>query len=136
MTGSVSATILLRDIWSAYCENQYKPFSRFIAPCNLPGYRKGESWYEYGAYTPSEFDAAIKKIGTKVASAAKAREQTLPAYTTVNYLTRRIVTYWTDSDGQTWWSINIPLLNRLVEITNKVGIGRNQKFFFSYTEKF
>jgi hypothetical protein len=58
-------------------------------------------------FSGDEFDAALKRIGTKIVagvSKAKAMQKTDPT---------GLVLYWMDSNRVTWYSVNVELLGNL-----------------------
>ena len=62
ITGSVTATILLQQLIFYASNNNYKPFYKFIEPCNNKLYKEGDSWIEELGFTVYEFRSAYKKL--------------------------------------------------------------------------
>ena len=62
ITGSVTATILLQQLIYWFNKNDYKPFYKFIEPCNNEKYIDGDSWTEELGFTKKEFSSAYKKL--------------------------------------------------------------------------
>jgi hypothetical protein len=62
LTGSITATILLQQLIFHSSNKKYKPFYKFIEPCNNELYRIGDSWTEELGFTKNEFNTAYKKL--------------------------------------------------------------------------
>lgn len=109
ITGSVTSAILLQQILYRALKNDGKPFYKFKEPCDHEHYREGDSWAEELEFTRYEFDGALEKIGTKITKDTK--EEVL----TNGDSTKALVLFWTDMARLTWYQINFPLLNKLIE---------------------
>ena len=72
-------------------------------------YREGDSWTEELGFTGSEFDTAIKSIGTKITKGV-SREAAL-AGTGI----KSLVIYWTDSNRVTWYELNQSLFDMMTD---------------------
>lgn len=106
--GSVTATILLQQvIWRARHKG-WEPFYKFRSPCNHELYREGDSWTEELGFSIDEFDAAIKRIGTKITTGT-SKSEALAGETPTS-----LVIYWTDTNRITWYYLNRQLLGRLL----------------------
>lgn len=114
IAGSVTSAILLQQITYWAHRSKWGEFFKFRAPCSHADYRPGDSWTEELAFSASEFDSALKNIGTKVTkgmSKAEAMEDSL-------------VVYWTDSSRRTSYLLNWPLLEeRLRQVYAEVEDG-------------
>ena len=104
LTGSVPSAILLYAILKHAYLNDFRPFLKFKEPCSHHLYTEGESWVEELGFSNRMFDNALKKIATK--SNTTTWKSVFNTGTTV----QRIVTYWTDFDRVTWYTINRDLL--------------------------
>lgn len=104
ITGSVEGSLLLQQIVFRWRGNGKKPFYKFREECDHPLYRDGDSWTEEMGFGTSQFDRALKDIATKVTSGSKKSE--IEKWS--------LVTYWTDHQRVTWYSVNERLLNILV----------------------
>ena len=100
-TGSVTASILLRQILFRWERQGQKPFYKFKESCSNELYRTGDSWCEELGFSRFEFDTALKKIGFKRSSKNKE---------VVN--TAMPVEYWTDINRLTYYTIAPEILNR------------------------
>lgn len=107
--GSVAGTILLQQIiyWDEQSEGK---FYKFTSKCSHEKYKKGDSWEEELGMSPKEIATALAHFAFKCGKKNKqahgddyesARESAL-------------VTYYTDSDRVTWYSLNSDLLNKLL----------------------
>ncbi len=126
--GSITSTILLRQI--VYWHGKMgKHFFKYRKPCDES--KPGDSWCEELGFSPSEFDGALKRIGTKLAKGKNGEPaptiedvfevETLPdaepGETILAYLKRiqksgvlkHLVAYWTTQDRQTYYAFNEPL---------------------------
>lgn len=108
LTGSVTSTILVQQIlfWSK--KKNHQPFYKFKAPCSHEKYKEGDSWTEELGFGLSEFDTALKKIGTKITKGT-SKELAFKGKTA-----QHLVIYWTDSSRVTWYHLNVNLLRYLV----------------------
>jgi hypothetical protein len=111
VAGSVTAAILLQQIFHWHEVAGGQPFYKFRDECDHELYRPGDSWMEELAFSRTEFETARNKIATKVkrgTSKTQARENSL-------------VIYWTDSERLTWYDVNHELLlERLTEAVEEV----------------
>lgn len=105
ITGSVTSAILLQQILYRWKHNNFQPFYKYKEPCDADGYRGGDSWCEELAFSRSEFDTALKRIGQRVSASGKAKDK------------EALVWYWSMPDRKTWYEINYQALC-------KVGIPR------------
>ena len=102
-TGSVNATILLRQVILWWVKKGRQPFYKFSAPCSHTSYRPGDSWQEEIGFSRRELETARGKI------AAKTMGQLDPA---------RLVSYWHDkSSNMIWYALNeTAVLNLLAKL--------------------
>lgn len=128
LTGSATAAVLLQQIMFRWDSNGNEAFYKFKSPCSHDKYRPGDSWCEELAFTESEFDNAIAKIGTKITkglSKQAAFDFKMPriedfkgfedAYEDALVIAvQHSVIYWTDGGRVTWYAINRPILNELI----------------------
>jgi hypothetical protein len=125
LLGTTSA-ILLQQIYYWYGG---KPFYKYRSPCDSDWYKPGDSWCEELGFSQSEFDTALKRIGTKCTKGTKKEELLtdtleipLPRAeeTRKQYLERfrkvlkLLVVYWTNNDRQTFYELNLNLLGKLI----------------------
>lgn len=111
IAGSVTAAILLQQITYWADKAKWGKFFKFRAPCGHDDYRLGDSWTEEMAFTASEFDSALKKIGTKVTKGGSKKTA----------MENSLVCYWTDSSRKTFYLLNWRLLEeRLAEVYSEV----------------
>lgn len=119
LTGSVTAAVLLQQIFFRWTHHGREPFFKFKEPCSHDEYREGDSWCEELAFTKHEFDGALKKVGTKV---TRGKNKTaLMDYEWPDFpedkesdeydkawskAIKHIVIYWTDSNRMTWYHFN------------------------------
>jgi len=71
-TGSKEATILLLRVlkwWTWAKARGQTRFWKFVAPCDHPNYKRGDSWREELGFTRHEFETALGKIGTRITQA-------------------------------------------------------------------
>lgn len=61
--GSVTSAILYRQLLYWFKKMEYKPFYKFLKPCEHGAYKTGESWTEELSMTETEFRTAFQKIG-------------------------------------------------------------------------
>jgi len=109
LTGRVTASILLQQmIYYWYNCSGEKPFYKFRAPCEHDRYVEDDSWTECLGFSPAEFDTALKTIGTKITKGDSITE-TLEKKDITS-----LVIYWTDSNRMTWYKLNTPLLDELL----------------------
>jgi hypothetical protein len=109
LTGKVTATILLQQIMFRWAHVGERPFYKFRAPCKHKLYKEGDSWTEELGFTGSEFDTAIRTIGTKI-KRGTSKFEALEGTDVKN-----LVIYWTDSSRLTWYQLNTPLLETALE---------------------
>ena len=62
ITSSVTATILLQQMLHRYKLSNYKPFYKFIEPCDSALYKEGDSWTEELGFSVKEFKTALAKL--------------------------------------------------------------------------
>lgn len=107
--GKVTATVLLQQIlyYSDLAGDQ--PFSMFREPCAHEAYQPGGSWTEVLGMTAYELDGAIAVIGTKVTKGISKAE----AF--AGKALANLVVYWTDASRMTWYQVNAPLADALLE---------------------
>lgn len=96
ITGSVTASLFLQQIWYWWSRSGRKPFYKFRGPCKDKRYRVGDSWTEELGFTRRQFETARKKIAAKIIQGAKKTK----------IQSQSIITYWTDSNRLTWYSLN------------------------------
>src|SRR5512139_3732000 len=99
ITGSVLASVLLQQANHRFVNNGEQPFYKFRAPCQHALYRPGDSWIEELGFSGDEFDAALKRIGTKIVAGTSKAEALQKTDRT------GLVLYWTDSNRVTWYSV-------------------------------
>jgi hypothetical protein len=73
----------------------------------MPSTAPGDSWIEELGFSGDEFDAALKRIGTKIMAGTSKAEAMQKTDAT------GLVLYWTDSNRVTWYSVNVELLGNL-----------------------
>ncbi len=106
ISGSVTSAILLQQIAYWASRSNWQPFFKFRLPCQHKDFRVGDSWTEELAFSASEFDSALKKIGTKVTKGGSKKTA----------MENSLVCYWTDSSRKTYFLLNWRLLEeRLAE---------------------
>jgi hypothetical protein len=71
LAGSVTAGILLQQVFYRWTRHGREPFYKFKEPCQHKDYQPGDSWCEELAFTRREFDGANSEIGTKVTHGQK-----------------------------------------------------------------
>ena len=108
LTGKVTAALLLQQViqYSGAARGRIEPFYKFRAPCEHTLYRPGDSWLERLAFSPKEFDTALRTIGTKI-----RRGESKKAALGGGEI-QHLVLYWTDSSRVTWYLLNGPLFER------------------------
>ena len=109
LTGKVTAAILIQQVAFHWENVGGRPFYKFRAPCGHDMYREGDSWTEELGFSGSEFDTAIKTIGTKITKGV-SREDAVSG-TSI----KSLVIYWTDSNRVTWYELNQPLFDKLTD---------------------
>lgn len=124
VTGSVLASLLLRQIVYRWENNARQPFYKFSAPCQHPAYRTGDSWQEELGFSRTEFETARRRLGGKIRQGAgKARLRL-----------ENLVLYWTDRERLTWYELNEPLLQAklqelsIAEILHSPGNAENLQY--------
>jgi hypothetical protein len=110
ITCRVTAAILLQQIRRWWFNHDRQPFYKFREPCEHDWYREGDSWTEELAFSPAEFDTALKTIGTKITKGV-SKANVLRAYKLES-----LVLYWTDSNRVTWYQLNEPLFFALIHL--------------------
>ncbi len=126
LLGSVNATILFQEavylhgLKNEDFDSEIKPFYMFRIPA--PGhdrYTAGQSWVELLGFSPREFDGAIKKIGTKI-SIRKDDPLEVLANALNNADPRGLIVYWTNADRMTYYLLNVPLAELVVEFSYNI----------------
>ncbi|MAU01414.1 MAG: hypothetical protein CL608_30100 [Anaerolineaceae bacterium] len=124
VTGSVLASLLLRQIVYRWENNARQPFYKFSAPCQHPAYRTGDSWQEELGFSRTEFETARRRLGGKIRQgAAKAKIRL-----------ENLILYWTDRERLTWYELNEPLLQAklqelsIAEIPHSPGNAENLQY--------
>lgn len=108
ITGDPKASILLQQcIFWAKISN-WRAFYKFVEPCSHTLYKSGDSWTEQLGFSVSEFSTALKRISTKITKGAKKREILVRADP------KSLIIYWTNSDRVTYFQVNLPLLDNLL----------------------
>jgi len=109
LAGSPTAAILLAQCVYYAKLAGWGPFYKFRKPCKHALYRPGDSWTETLGFSSTEFDTALRKIGSKL----KQGESKLEALqqTTANGL----VIYWTTASRVTYYLVNTPLLEAFLD---------------------
>ena len=107
VTGWATASILLQQV--IYWSSRSNPFYKFQAPCNHELYSLGDSWQEELGFSRSEFEKAIKCIGTRINKGDKKSE------IAARDVPQSMILYWTDRNRVTWWELNVPLVTKMVE---------------------
>lgn len=124
ITGSVTASILLQQVYHRWKANKYKPFYKFTAPCSHSAYREGDSWIEELGFTPAEFEGARNRLAAKLTRKATAEKDK------GQIVAENMIVYWTDADRKTWYEVNAELLSsKLTEIYNdEIAIRQNTEY--------
>ncbi|MGA1281373.1 MAG: hypothetical protein ACO3YZ_07405, partial [Candidatus Nanopelagicaceae bacterium] len=107
VTGWATASILLQQ--AIYWSSRSNPFYKFQAPCGHELYSLGDSWQEELGFSRSEFEKAIKCIGTRINKGDKKSE------IAAREVPQSMILYWTDRNRVTWWELNVPLVTKMVE---------------------
>lgn len=122
ITGSVTATILLQQVYYWYKINDYKPFYKFKCapskPHKLYNPDKPDDWCTELGFTEREFDGALKKIGFKYTQKTKDEKHNM------------LVEYWTDSSRVTHYKLNmVNFLCALMDLylTNNLSVTKTTK---------
>ncbi len=111
IAGSVTSAILLQQITYWASRSGWQAFFKFRSKCAHDDYRLGDSWTEELAFSGHEFDAALRKIATKVTTGKSKTDA----------LQYALVVYWTDSSRKTFYLLNWALLEeRLGEVYSGV----------------
>lgn len=128
LTGSATAAVLLQQIIHWWESSGKKPFYKFKTPCKNKLYKPGDSWAEELSFTRSEFDTAIKKIGTKIKQGMNRQvalqyqmpdQQDFVGYedqygqALIEAISHCVV-YWTDGNRVTWYQVNETLLRKFI----------------------
>jgi hypothetical protein len=124
---SVTAAILLQQMIYWASVNEFKPFYKFLAPCSHEKYRDGDDWLSELAFGRAEFNAARAKIATRVRTGFKKNEwysEELSQEVKLNNQgimvnSDRLVLYWVDSSGVTWYKVNSTLTSALLKMITK-----------------
>lgn len=127
LTNSVHAAILLSQVLYWWDKSERKPFYKFKQSCNHKAYKPGDSWCEELEWNSTEFDSALRVIGTKVTKGISKKDllatefpERLVTESNEEYCARietaisRIVIYWTDSSRITHYAVNERLLGKLL----------------------
>ena len=99
ITNSVTAAILLQQMFYRWFHKGKQPFYKYKESCDANDYRAGDSWCEELGFSRSEFDTALAKIAQKV---TKGIPKDYDA----------IVWYWTSIDRKTWYEVNESALRK------------------------
>lgn len=111
ITSSVTATILLQQMIFRAKQSGWKPFYKFIEPCEHHMYRDGDSWTEELGFSKKEFTTALSKIGTKtLANSDKAEIMEPTPGESIEDKAKRLIIYWTDGNRVTWYMLNSDLI--------------------------
>lgn len=81
ITNSVTATILLQQVFFRWVSNDGKPFYKFKEPCNHKLYKNGDSWCEELGFSRAEFDTAWKALSATGIASKKTNMERLTYYT-------------------------------------------------------
>lgn len=103
ISGGVNQTLLLCQMIYWANKNNYEPFYKFKEPCEHRLYIEGDSWCEELGFTRSQFDTAIKDL--------KERE---------------LVNWKTNIQRVTYYTLNIELLQKLLDGLNTIKNTNNQ----------
>jgi len=109
LTGRITASVLLQQMIYYWDISKQRPFYKFRAPCTHDRYVENDSWLECLCFSPAEFDTALKTIGTKITKGV-SRTEALKGKEVCN-----LILYWTDSNRMTWYELNVPLLDKLLD---------------------
>jgi len=124
LLGSVNATILFQEAVYLHGlknkDDEMRPFYMFKQPPNKhPLYSPGQSWVELLGFSPREFDTAIKKIGTKISIRKDDLREVLD-HSILNTDPSGLLIYWTTADRITYYLLNVPLAELVVEFSYNV----------------
>ena len=75
-TGSITASLLLCQLEYWFLKKDYKPFYKFLEPCEDEHYHLGDSWTEELGFTKSEFRSAFRRIGKVYKSKSEYKKST------------------------------------------------------------
>ena len=110
ITDSVTAAILLQQMFYRWFHNKKQPFYKYKEVCTADDYREGDSWCEELGFSRAEFDTALTKIGQKVTKAAEKDHEAL-------------VWYWTAVDRKTWYEVNeVALSKAIISLYEETGL--------------
>ncbi len=122
ITGSVTATILLQQVYYWYKINDFKPFYKFKCapskPHKLYNPDKPDDWCSELGFTEREFDGALKRIGFKYTQKTKNQKHS------------QLVEFWTDSSRVTHYKLNmVNFLCALMDLylTNNLSVTKTTK---------
>ncbi len=101
ITGSLTATVFLNQVWHWWERSGNQPFYKFLQPCNHPLYRPGDSFCEELGMERDEFEAARSKLAVRWFK----RMETL-GFTKEKFLEDHLIIYWVDADRKTWYAFN------------------------------
>ena len=130
LTGSATSALLLQQIYFRWEGKSFAAFYKFKETCTHKLYQAGDSWCEELAFGRTEFDTALKKIGTKVKSGKSKqsafnwelpRQEDFPndesGYKAALAIAiSHVVIYWTDGDHKTWYAVNPRLLHQILTL--------------------
>lgn len=116
--GSVTAAILLQQVFYRFSHSNNQPFYKFRDGCEHKLYKSGDSWCEELGFSPKQFDTALDVIGTKITKGANKAETMAHEFTGDEFPDTSIpylVVYWTDSNRITWYWLNRELLGKCLK---------------------
>ena len=125
LLGSVNAAILFQEAVYLHGlknkdDGEMRPFYMFKQPpAKHPLYSPGQSWVELLGFSPREFDGAIKKIGTKISIRKDDLREVLER-SILNADPRGLLIYWTTADRITYYLLNVPLAELVIEFSYNV----------------
>jgi hypothetical protein len=151
LTDSSLASILLQQMIYWWNKSDCKPFYKFRSECSHKLYKDGDSWCEDLVWNTSEFDGALKVIGTKITKGISKTDvlnteypERTPEDTDETYCVkfeqalRCVVIYWTDSNRLTWYQVNETLLGKFLSaiyLDKSQGLRYLKKCVASFTQK-
>lgn len=151
LTDSVLASVLLSQMLYWWMKGGRKPFYKFRQHCKHKDYKPGDSWCEELEWNTTEFDNALRVIGTKIVKGMSKKdmlETDMPTRAEgegdEDYCKRletavsRIVIYWTDSNRVTHYQVNENLLGKLLSaiyLDKSLGVRYLKKCIASVTQK-
>ncbi len=116
---SVPAALFLQQVVYRWGKNDRKEFYKFIAECEHPLYKSGDSWQEELVFTRREFENALSLLATKSRLPKKESGVVVdPGLGVAEILEKdnlnSLIAYRTDASRVTWWSLNERLFNKMV----------------------